>query len=418
MTSKPQTIHALATDTHAKLIHEHCERGANVDALDGRGYTALHHAALNYQFHAVAALLKAGADERIKTPDGKTAQALAMEDLRELRGRLRGRLPADAEVLLTDMQLPEEGFSENEQEHWTLLRMVIHKLRSWHAGRIVQAHPELELRVWQGLSALHMAVYDNDINQIQRCLEAGVNPGIKNDGGDRPLMYAIRYGLAEAAALLAQNDRKWGDYYDEKNQNVVHLAVQSESVETLRALAEAGPGAKSGIFDRICDIVDQEDKTPLGLTLGCRKEDDTIEMSRILVDHGARFNAAYLRAAAHMGKAEVCAAWIREGYAEPDMIALGNAIAAVSPGAVAAILEKSPDLARSDYVFNVHWRGAEKRKAAESDPEGAERLKAIRGLLEQARAKAERIAQKRKEPSPGQAPGADASKETAPEPGM
>ena len=83
------------------------------------------------------------------------------------------------------------------------------------------------------------------------------------------------------------------------------VALNKKAI-TLHHLA-TNAGAKA-ILENLQELRAQGGED-VNLTLDCRKEEDTVEMARILVDHGAHFNIGYLQAAAHTGKAEVCAAW-------------------------------------------------------------------------------------------------------------
>lgn len=69
-------------------------RGADVDAPDAGGHTALHHAAFHDDVGLVNAILAHGADATARNRDGKTALAIAEErGHTAVARRLRGEMP-------------------------------------------------------------------------------------------------------------------------------------------------------------------------------------------------------------------------------------------------------------------------------------------------------------------------------------
>ena len=65
--------HSANDERMVKMCEFLVKRGANIDAVDEKGATALHHAASRYRPKTVAALLRLGADATRKDKKGKTA---------------------------------------------------------------------------------------------------------------------------------------------------------------------------------------------------------------------------------------------------------------------------------------------------------------------------------------------------------
>jgi uncharacterized protein len=75
--SKLAVINSAAASGNAEVVKMLLRAGANPDAQQQGGFTALHSAAHNNNMEMVQALLDAGADVSIRTSDGKTAADMA-----------------------------------------------------------------------------------------------------------------------------------------------------------------------------------------------------------------------------------------------------------------------------------------------------------------------------------------------------
>jgi ankyrin repeat protein len=92
----PPIVMAASDGELAVVKAELKKKGANVDAVDRGGGTALHQAACNHHVHVVAALLHAGADARIADDRGWTALHFAARELQPEIAKLL--IEAGAEV--------------------------------------------------------------------------------------------------------------------------------------------------------------------------------------------------------------------------------------------------------------------------------------------------------------------------------
>lgn len=90
------TIHEAASRGHAETVAQLLDRGADVNAMDERGWTPLHLAARRGNTETAALLLDSGADINAKGRDGRTplqwADVLGHTDVAEL---LRSRGAAE-----------------------------------------------------------------------------------------------------------------------------------------------------------------------------------------------------------------------------------------------------------------------------------------------------------------------------------
>jgi uncharacterized protein len=87
-------LHAAAARHNARMVGDLLGRGADPDALQSGGFTALHSAAFHGDREIAELLLGYGADPRLKTADGKTAASLAAERGHAALAALLARLEA------------------------------------------------------------------------------------------------------------------------------------------------------------------------------------------------------------------------------------------------------------------------------------------------------------------------------------
>ncbi|MDO4954168.1 MAG: ankyrin repeat domain-containing protein [Akkermansia sp.] len=79
MTTDIQSMFDAASNEDTEAIKDMLANGADINAADHNGTTALHLAAINDEVAVAQTLLECGADPNVRTPDGRTALYLAVE---------------------------------------------------------------------------------------------------------------------------------------------------------------------------------------------------------------------------------------------------------------------------------------------------------------------------------------------------
>jgi ankyrin repeat protein len=85
--SKLAVINSAASSNHAGLVKMLLREGANPDAQQQGGFTALHAAAQHNNVEMIQALLDSGADVSLRADDGKTAADMAGTDVAKMLKR-------------------------------------------------------------------------------------------------------------------------------------------------------------------------------------------------------------------------------------------------------------------------------------------------------------------------------------------
>ena len=383
MNQNVKTMHLCAATGDVKALEELHEQGAAVDALDAKGLTPLHLAVASGHRAApdiVARLIKFGADVRIVDPKGRAAEQLARETLKQLWERVFAK---HGMVLLDDYP-PRSAASEAERTAWIGLKLMQRCLsKKRRLQTLMESDPTLALADPYGRTALHHAAWDNNLEVIQRWIDAGANLNIKDRDGNTALVFAASNGLAEAAGLLAQYYDSWACSLNDYEDTLVHIAARSGSVDTIRALAEAEAGIEKRLGRRdssevVFDGTNSVGDTPLDVALS----KGNAEMAVLLVEQGAKVSGFQLQKAASKGLGELCRDWMALDSAEPDHKVLLKAIMSGSPGTVAVVLESWPWLATPPVRPSDPISVAQQMvKEAKSGTEQEDQAYAIQGLV-------------------------------------
>ncbi|HEY8509633.1 MAG TPA: ankyrin repeat domain-containing protein [Steroidobacteraceae bacterium] len=99
--------------------------------------------------------------------------------------------------------------------------------------------PDVNQRSADGTTALHWAVYHNDVDTVRRLLKAGANPNAKNDYGSTPMSEAAVVGNVEVLKLLLDA----GADVESPNadgQTALMILARTSNVEAAKLLLKRG----------------------------------------------------------------------------------------------------------------------------------------------------------------------------------
>jgi ankyrin repeat protein len=189
-------IHLASLSNHHDTVQFLLGRGANHNLSDKERRTPLHTAAAKGYIELVKLLIHWGADETICDTDGKTALVTAITNEHPatakylLKVSLAKELPFSALGLRNGNianHLAFKGFTE-------LLRLVYDK---YYASR-----HDVDLN---GRTALHLAAMGGHIDTVEYLLNIGLDPGVKDAGGNDLLSYASLGGSIDVAKAVRRN---------------------------------------------------------------------------------------------------------------------------------------------------------------------------------------------------------------------
>ncbi|HLK47739.1 MAG TPA: ankyrin repeat domain-containing protein [Bryobacteraceae bacterium] len=221
------------------------EAGADLNAADPDGATALVLAIINAHYDTAAALVEKGADPNLADTAGMAAlyAAVDMNTLGEVYGR--PARPATSKITALDLirVLLAHGANPNAQLRTPALQ---------------RAHTPGEPTLAEGATPLMRAAKNGDAGAIRLLLANGADPSIRQKNGTTALMFAA--GLGRGQGVFAK------DY-----------ATEAELVAAVKILVEHGAAVNA---------VSERGETPLHFA--AQASDDIV---RYLAAHGAQLDA-------------------------------------------------------------------------------------------------------------------------------
>jgi uncharacterized protein len=244
-----------------------CEAGADVNAVDPDGTSALLLAIINGHFDTAAVLLEHGADSNLgdKSGMGPLYGAVDMNTL----GEVYGRPPRPATGNLTALELMNLLFEAGANPNASL-----------KSATLQRAHTPGESTLGAGATPLMRAAKNGDVAAIELLIAHGADVSVAAKNLTTPLMFAAGLGrgvgtfakdyatdaemLAAAKALIAHGADV--NAVSAAGQTAMHFAAQAEDVnlpkpsdDMVRLLAAHGARL---------DVADKQGRTPVEMAQG------------------------------------------------------------------------------------------------------------------------------------------------------
>jgi ankyrin repeat protein len=168
------------------LIELLLKYGADVNACIRNGWTSLMVAAGRFS-DSIPLLLEKGAHLEDKTTDGATALIVALHYKNKEAVELLLKAGADVNAY-------------NKPSFTPLMVAAEHS--SYIIPVLLEKGARLEDKTADGVTALSVAIYNNNKEAVELLLKAGANSNARDEDGESPLMYAIRAKNKDLVELL------------------------------------------------------------------------------------------------------------------------------------------------------------------------------------------------------------------------
>ena len=211
----------------------------------------IHDAVMNGNIDEVQWQLDAGVDVNEESSKGLTplhyAASAGHNDIVELL------IERGANVNATDSG---KGATPLDYAHWGDHEEVIETLNAHNAQR---EHEKGGKGIGQS-SLIHDAALDGDIDEVQRQLDAGVDPNLKSSKGATPLFYAVYGGHLEIVELLITRGADVNAVY--LNNSVLDQAHSYDDQEMVELLEAHG----AEVADKVSGKGDNKGKASIEIT--------------------------------------------------------------------------------------------------------------------------------------------------------
>ncbi|KAK3247941.1 hypothetical protein CYMTET_42571 [Cymbomonas tetramitiformis] len=255
-------VHAAAEKGMVEMVRELVDKGAEVDAEDAEGRTALTVALAFGQEAAARALLEAGAGVNAGTgrrPLHVAAEKGKVEMLIELAGKGAEVDAEDREgrtALMVALAFGQEGAARalleagagvNAGTGQRPLHAAAKKGMEEMVRELVGKGAEVDAEDGEGRTALTVALAFGQEGAARALLEAGA--GVNAGTGQWPLHAAAKKGMEEMVRVLAVKGAEV-DAEDGEGRTALTVALAFGQEAAARALLEAGAGVNAGAGQR------------------------------------------------------------------------------------------------------------------------------------------------------------------------
>ncbi len=259
------------------------EGGANLDAVDPDGATALTLAIINANYDFAALLIEAGADPNVVDTAAGMGPLYAAADMHRLavgHGRPNPRPHSELDAVDVVRLLLEHGADPNA----TLSAAIMQR---HHTGG--------DAALAKGATPLMRASKSGDVAVMRLLLDAGADPRATMPNGTTPLMLAAGLGWRDGSPAAPSFDQGTEDEAVAAIDLLLGLGLDinatNEAEDTALHVAVSGRGSElivQALIDRGADLnaANARGRTPLDAALGSRQDRSAI--AALLEAAGAR----------------------------------------------------------------------------------------------------------------------------------
>lgn len=306
---------------HGEIVHALLRRGdMEPDAADNEGKTPLYWAIAGRQEAMAAILLSNGANKEATFGDRKTELSSNTSGLQLLWWAFEGRHLDILSIILTcgvDADIIRTG---GESTTTTMLVSAAQNGDYEFAHVLLKHRPNMYAKDATGNTPLTIAIMRKDVEFVELMLQHGPDIHPSDEKGFKPIHLAVQSGVLIIAELLLQSDAHV-DALASNGSTPLTIAIDYRDCDMVRLLLDNGAD---------CEKEDTRGKTPLrrAVDLDCvdivillleyganaaakasagsrapgeelilyavsnRKSDSNVELTRILLEHGANVEAA------------------------------------------------------------------------------------------------------------------------------
>ena len=290
-------LHQAAKAGDVTTLKAALDAGANVNGLDGQGWTALMHAVNKGNVLIVESLVEVGADVDIQASDGATAlfmaAVLGQPDIVEMLMKANADVSIQGPKGMTAVDVARLTLGESDTVRERGMDSAVVGLvegRTWKETltrneatpvliNFLGRNPSVEAVDEFGRTDLHFTAAYNAVEEAKVLIAHGVDVNAKDNTGDTPLHLAAAFNAVEGAKVLIAHGANVNAKGNSDN-TPLHSAAWSVfgAPEVAEVLIAHGANVNAK---------DNTGGTPLHLAAAL----NAVEFAEVLIAHGANVNA-------------------------------------------------------------------------------------------------------------------------------